>query len=91
MRLAIDVVSPESRSRARETKPVESGRHLLGRRVEDHDWRAVVCVFERASWTSVRTPRPGIFRARMPVGGLAGVDLVLRAITRRRRAAEPEA
>ncbi|MGW4360729.1 Uma2 family endonuclease [Streptomyces californicus] len=92
VRLAIEVVSPESRSRDRETKPVKYARAAIPHywRVENHDGRAVVYVFEREPATGTYTST-GIFHDRMKVSVPFAVDLDLTAITPRRRAAEPEA
>lgn len=92
VRLAIEVVSPESPSRDRETKPVKYARAAIPHywRVENHDGRAVVYVFEREPATGTYTST-GIFHDRMKVSVPFAVDLDLTAITPRRRAAEPEA
>ncbi|WP_032764363.1 Uma2 family endonuclease [Streptomyces sp. CNS654] len=92
VRLAIEVVSPESRSRDRETKPVKYARATIPHywRVENHDGRAVVYVFEREPATGAYTST-GIFHDRMKVSVPFPVDLDLTAITARRsRAADPQ-
>ncbi|MFJ8749659.1 Uma2 family endonuclease [Streptomyces sp. NPDC102441] len=90
VRLAIEVVSPESRSRDRETKPVKYARVRIPNlwRVENHDGRALVYVFELEPATGAYTST-GIFHDRMKVSVPFEVDLDLTAITPRRRAADP--
>ncbi|MEV0007401.1 Uma2 family endonuclease [Streptomyces sp. NPDC051840] len=89
VRLAIEVVSPESRSRDRETKPVKYARAKIPHfwRVENHDGRAVVYVFELEPATGAYTST-GIFHDRMKVSVPFDIDLDLTAITARRRGAE---
>ncbi|MFE7463988.1 Uma2 family endonuclease [Streptomyces sp. NPDC057499] len=87
--LAIEVASPESLTRDRETKPVKYARARIPHywRVENHDDRAVVYVFELEPSTGAYTST-GIFHDRMKVSVPFPVDLDLTAITARRRAAE---
>ncbi|MFJ2898138.1 Uma2 family endonuclease [Streptomyces sp. NPDC087218] len=89
--LAIEVVSEESVTRDRETKPVKYARAKIPHywRVENHDDRAVVHVFELEPSTGAYTST-GIFHDRMKVSVPFPVDLDLTAITARRRAAEPQ-
>ncbi|MET9658987.1 Uma2 family endonuclease [Streptomyces sp. NPDC006510] len=89
--LAIEVVSEESVTRDRETKPVKYARAKIPHywRVENHDDRAVVYVFELEPSTGVYTST-GIFHDRMKVSVPFPVDLDLTAITARRRAADPQ-
>ncbi|MEU9417741.1 Uma2 family endonuclease [Streptomyces sp. NPDC051000] len=87
--LAIEVVSPESVDRDRETKPLKYARAGIPHywRVENKDGRAVVYVFERepAGGGYVAT---GIFHDRLKVSVPFPVDLDLTAITAKR--ARPE-
>ncbi|MGW6585279.1 Uma2 family endonuclease [Streptomyces globisporus] len=90
--LVVEVVSEDSLSRDRETKPVQYARATIPHywRVENHDGRAVVYVFEREPATGAYTST-GIFRDRTKVSVPFTVDLDLTAITARRsRAADPE-
>ncbi|MFJ6510753.1 Uma2 family endonuclease [Streptomyces sp. NPDC091406] len=90
--LAVEVVSDDSLTRDRETKPVKYARATIPHywRVENHDGRAVVYVFEREPATGAYTST-GIFHDRMKVSVPFTVDLDLTAITARRgRAADPE-
>lgn len=89
--LAVEVVSDESLTRDRETKPVKYARARIPHywRVENQDGRAVVYVFELEPSTSAYTST-GIFHDRMKVSVPFPVDLDLTAITARRRAAAPE-
>ncbi|MFD8822809.1 Uma2 family endonuclease [Streptomyces sp. NPDC059605] len=89
--LAIEVVSEESVTRDRETKPVKYARARIPHywRVENHDDRAVVYVFELEPSTGAYTST-GIFHDRMKVSVPFPVDLDLTAITAHRRAAEPQ-
>ncbi|MFD9423759.1 MULTISPECIES: Uma2 family endonuclease [unclassified Streptomyces] len=89
VRLAIEVVSPESRSRDRETKPVKYARATIPHywRVENQDGRAVVYVFEREPATGAYTST-GIFHDRMKVSVPFPIDLDLTAITPRHRAGD---
>ncbi|MFF9568345.1 Uma2 family endonuclease [Streptomyces sp. NPDC014685] len=89
--LAVEVVSEESVTRDRETKPVKYARAKIPHywRVENHDDRAVVHVFELEPSTGAYTST-GIFHDRMKVSVPFPVDLDLTAITARRRAAEPQ-
>ncbi|MCA1217916.1 Uma2 family endonuclease [Streptomyces sp. 8L] len=79
--LAVEVVSPESLSRDRETKPVKYARATIQHywRVENHDGRAVVYVFEREPATGVYTST-GIFHDRLKASVPFPVDLDLTAI-----------
>ncbi|MFD6473302.1 Uma2 family endonuclease [Streptomyces anulatus] len=87
--LAIEVVSAETLTRDRETKPVKYARATIPHywRVENHDGRAVVYVFEREPATGAYTST-GIFHDRMKVSVPFPVNLDLTAITPRRRAAD---
>ncbi|MGW1316993.1 Uma2 family endonuclease [Streptomyces sp. NPDC002426] len=89
--LAIEVVSDESVTRDRETKPVKYARAKIPHywRVENQDGRAVVYVFELEPATGAYTST-GIFHDRMKVSAPFTVDLDLTAIVSRRRAAKPE-
>lgn len=88
--LAVEVVSPESRSRDRETKPLKYARAGI-----PHYWRvendgtgsAIVHAFELEPTTSAYVCT-GIFHDRMKVPAPFTVDLDLTAITPRRRAPE---
>ncbi|MFD7429366.1 Uma2 family endonuclease [Streptomyces sp. NPDC059818] len=86
--LAVEVVSEESVTRDRETKPVKYARVKIPHfwRVENHDGRAVVHVFELEPATGAYTST-GIFHDRMKVSVPFPVDLDLTAITPRRRGA----
>ncbi|MCX5073949.1 Uma2 family endonuclease [Streptomyces sp. NPDC060334] len=83
--LAIEVVSPESVDRDRETKPLKYARAGIPHywRVENKDGRAVVYVFERepAGGGYVAT---GIFHDRLKVSVPFSIDLDLTAITAKR-------
>ncbi len=87
--LTVEVVSEDSVTRDRETKPVKYARATIPHywRVENHDGRAVVYVFEREPATGAYTST-GIFHDRMKVSVPFTVDLDLTAITARRRAAD---
>ncbi|MEU5659345.1 Uma2 family endonuclease [Streptomyces sp. NPDC047737] len=89
--LAIEVVSDESVTRDRETKPVKYARAKIPHywRVENQDGRAVVYVFELEPATGAYTST-GIFHDRMKVSTPFTIDLDLPAIVSRRRAAKPE-
>ncbi|WP_406515317.1 Uma2 family endonuclease [Streptomyces sp. NBC_00873] len=89
--LAVEVVSDESVTRDRETKPVKYARAKIPHfwRVEDQDGRTVVYVFELEPATGAYTST-GIFHDRMKVSVPFPVDLDLTAITPRRRAADAE-
>lgn len=91
MLLAIEVVSDESVTRDRETKPVKYARARIPHywRVENQDGAAVVYVFELEPATGAYTST-GIFHDRMKVSTPFTVDLDLTAIVSRRRAAKPE-
>ncbi|MFH8756516.1 Uma2 family endonuclease [Streptomyces atroolivaceus] len=88
--LAIEVVSDESVTRDRETKPVKYARARIPHywRVENQDGRAVVYVFELEPATGAYTST-GIFHDRMKVSTPFPVDLGLTAIVSRRRPADP--
>ncbi|MEU9301645.1 Uma2 family endonuclease [Streptomyces sp. NPDC048269] len=83
--LAIEVVSPESVSRDRETKPLKYARAGIPHywRVENKDGRAVVYVFEREPSTGAYTST-GIFHDRLKVSVPFPIDLDLTAITPKR-------
>ncbi|WP_392899606.1 Uma2 family endonuclease [Streptomyces sp. LN699] len=87
--LAIEVVSPESVDRDRETKPLKYARAGIPHywRVENKDGRAVVYVFERepAGGGYVAT---GIFHDRLKASVPFPIDLDLTAVTAKR--ARPE-
>lgn len=89
--LAIEVVSDESVTRDRETKPVKYARAKIPHywRVENQDGRAVVYVFELEPATGAYTST-GIFHDRMKVSAPFTVDLDLTPIVSRRRAADPQ-
>ncbi|MCX5397601.1 Uma2 family endonuclease [Streptomyces sp. NBC_00102] len=91
VRPAIEIVSAESLSRDRETKPVKYARARIPHfwRVENQDGRAVVYVFEREPATGAYTST-AIFHDRLKVSVPFPIDLDLDAITAPRRAAEPE-
>ncbi|MBT2476795.1 Uma2 family endonuclease [Streptomyces sp. ISL-94] len=85
--LAVEVTSPESVTRDRETKPVKYARAGIPHywRVENQDGRAVVYVFEREPVTGTYVAS-GIFHNRLKVDVPFPVDLDLTTImpTRRR-------
>ncbi|MER5721427.1 Uma2 family endonuclease [Streptomyces sp. NPDC047804] len=87
--LAVEVVSDESVTRDRETKPVKYARARIPHywRVENKDGRAVVYVFELEPATGAYTST-GIFHDRMKVSTPFPVDLDLTAIVSRRRATD---
>ncbi|MBT2468417.1 Uma2 family endonuclease [Streptomyces sp. ISL-66] len=87
--LAIEVVSPESVSRDRETKPLKYARAGIPHfwRVENKDGRAVVYVFEREPATGAYTST-GIFHDRLKVSVPFPIDLDLTEITPKRRRPE---
>ncbi|WP_327172152.1 Uma2 family endonuclease [Streptomyces sp. NBC_00656] len=89
--LAIEVVSDDSVTRDRETKPVKYARAKIPHywRVENQDGRAVVYAFELEPATAAYTST-GIFHDRMKVSSPFPVDLDLTAIVSRRRAADPQ-
>ncbi|MET8678092.1 Uma2 family endonuclease [Streptomyces sp. NPDC004647] len=84
--LALEVVSPDSRSRDRESKPLKYARAGIPHywRVENDSGRAVVYVFELEPATGAYTAT-GIFRDRLKVSVPYTLDLDLTAITPRRR------
>ncbi|MFJ9338436.1 Uma2 family endonuclease [Streptomyces sp. NPDC101733] len=81
VRLAIEVVAPESLTRDRETKPIKYARAKIPHywRVENRDGRAVVYVFEREPATGSYTST-GIFHDRLKVSVPFTVDLDLTEI-----------
>ncbi|MFF0060032.1 Uma2 family endonuclease [Streptomyces sp. NPDC005279] len=88
--LAIEVVSTDSVTRDRETKPVKYARAKIPHywRVEDNEGQAVVYVFELEPATGAYTST-GIFHDRMKVSVPFPVDLDLTQIKpRRNRTAE---
>ncbi|NEC93269.1 Uma2 family endonuclease, partial [Streptomyces sp. SID12501] len=89
VRLAIEVVSPESVSRDRETKPLKYARAgiLHFWRVENKDGRAVVYVYELDPATQ-KYVATGIFHDRLKVSVPFPVDLDLTAITPKRNRPE---
>lgn len=89
--LVIEVAADETLTRDRETKPVTYARATIPHywRVENHDGRAVVYVFEREPATGAYTST-GIFHDRMKVSVPFPVDLDLTALMFRRPAADPE-
>lgn len=91
VQLAIEVVSDESVTRDRETKPVKYARAKIPHfwRVESHDDRVVVYVFELEPSTGAYTST-GIFHDRMKVSVPFPVNLDLTAITPHHRAADPQ-
>ncbi|MFJ4014096.1 Uma2 family endonuclease [Streptomyces sp. NPDC090026] len=88
--LAVEVVSPESVTRDRETKPLKYARAGIRHywRVEMQEDRPVVYVFEREPGTGVYAPA-GIFRERLKTDAPFPVDLDLTAITVKRGGARP--
>lgn len=87
--LAVEVVSPESVDRDRETKPVKYARAGIPHywRVENTDGRAVVYVFEREP-VGGGYVASGIFHDRLKVSVPFPIDLDLTAITAKRRRPE---
>ncbi|MGP3687834.1 Uma2 family endonuclease [Streptomyces sp. IBSNAI002] len=83
--LAIEVVSPESIDRDRETKPVKYARAGIQHywRVENKDGVAVVYVFEREPVSRTFAPA-GIFHDRLKVSVPFPIDLHLTGITAKR-------
>lgn len=83
--LAIEVVSPESVSRDRETKPLKYSRAKIQHywRVENENGKAVVHAFELEPTTGAYVS-VGIFRERMKVDAPFPADLDLTAIKARR-------
>lgn len=83
--LAIEVVSPESVGRDRETKPLKYARAGITHywRVENNQGRAVVYVFELEPATG-QYVATGIFHDRMKVSAPFPVDLDLTEITPKR-------
>ncbi|MCX4628228.1 MULTISPECIES: Uma2 family endonuclease [unclassified Streptomyces] len=89
VRLAIEVVSPESVGRDRETKPIKYARAKIPHfwRVENKEGRAVVYVYELDPATKAYVAT-GIFHDRLKVSVPFPIDLDLTAITPKRRRAE---
>ncbi|MFI8350778.1 Uma2 family endonuclease [Streptomyces sp. NPDC085596] len=87
--LAIEVMSEESVSRDRETKPMKYARAKIPHfwRVENERGRAVIHAFELEPTTGTYTS-VGIFRDRMKVEAPFAVDLDLTRIKTRRDTAE---
>lgn len=87
--LVIEVVSPDSASRDRETKPMKYARAKIPHfwRVENERGRAVIHAFELEPTTGTYTS-VGIFRERMKVEAPFPVDLDLTRIKTRRDTAE---
>ncbi|CAL9533422.1 hypothetical protein SUDANB43_04063 [Streptomyces sp. enrichment culture] len=87
--LAVEVVSPESVSRDRETKPLKYARAGIAHywRVENEKGLAVVHAFELDPTTGAYTS-VGIFRERMKTSAPFPVDLDLTAIKPRRAGEE---
>ncbi len=87
--LAIEVVSPESIDRDRETKPVKYARAGIPHywRVENKDGRAVVYVCEREPVTGSYVAA-GIFHDRLKVSDPFPIDLDLTGIMPKRRRPE---
>ncbi|MFF3555804.1 Uma2 family endonuclease [Streptomyces tsukubensis] len=83
--IAVEVVSLDSISRDRETKPLKYARAGIPHywRVEDNDGRTVVHVFEREPATGQYVPT-GIFHDRLKVSVPFPIDLDLTEITPRR-------
>lgn len=84
MILAVEVVSEESLSRDRETKPMKYARAKIPHywRVEDEQGRAVVHAFELEPTTGTYTST-GIFREHMKVDAPFSADLDLTGIRTR--------
>lgn len=89
VRLAIEVVSPESVERDRETKPAKYARAKIPHfwRVENKEGRAVVYVYELDPATKAYVAT-GIFHDRLKVSVPFPIDLDLTQITPKRRAVE---
>ncbi len=89
VRLAIEVVSPDSEARDRSSKPLKYARAKIPHfwRVEDHDGRAVVYVYELEPATGVYVAT-GIFHDRLKVSVPFPIDLDLTTITPKRRRPE---
>lgn len=86
VQLAIEVVSPESVDRDRETKPIKYARARIPHfwRVENKDGRAVVYVYELDPATKAYVAT-GIFHDRLKVPVPFPIDLDLNEIMPRRR------
>ncbi|GHI88055.1 Uma2 family endonuclease [Streptomyces xanthophaeus] len=86
VRLAIEVVSPESVARDREAKPVKYARAMIPHfwRVENKEGRAVVYVYELEPATKVYVAT-GIFHDRLKVSVPFPIDLDLTQIMPARR------
>ncbi|MFJ5552667.1 Uma2 family endonuclease [Streptomyces sp. NPDC093225] len=91
VRLAVEVVSPESVGRDRDTKPVKYARAGIPhfRRVESAEGRAVVYVYELDPATGAYVAT-GIFHDRLKVPVPFPIDLDLTAIVLRRGGADAE-
>ena len=89
--LAVEVVSTDTMTRDRETKPVKYARAKIPHfwRVEDNEGQAVVHVFELEPTTGAYTST-GIFHDRMKVSVPFPVDLDLTQIRPRRNKAAEE-
>lgn len=89
VRLAIEVVSPESVARDSETKPIKYARALIPHfwRVENTEGRAVVYVYELDPATKVYVAT-GIFHDRLKVSVPFPIDLDLTQIMPGRRSAQ---
>ncbi|WP_327361938.1 Uma2 family endonuclease [Streptomyces sp. NBC_01296] len=89
VRLAIEVVSPESVGRDRETKPIKYAHAKIPHfwRVENKEGRAVVYVYELDPATEAYVAT-GIFHDRLKVSVPFPMDLDLAAITPKRRSGE---
>ncbi|MBT2445976.1 Uma2 family endonuclease [Streptomyces sp. ISL-43] len=89
VRLAIEVMSPESIARDRDTKPIKYARVKIPHfwRVENKDGRAVVYVYELDPTTGAYVAA-GIFHDRLKVSVPFPIDLDLTEITAKRRRAE---
>ncbi|MEV5005771.1 Uma2 family endonuclease [Streptomyces sp. NPDC055692] len=83
--LAVEVVSEDSVSRNRETKPLKYARAKIPHywRVENENGRAAVHVFELEPTTTGSYTSVGIFRGRMKVDAPFSVDLDLTEIRTR--------
>ncbi len=89
VRLAIEVVSPESVERDRETKPLKYARAKIPHfwRVENKDGRAVAYVYELDPATKAYVAT-GIFHERLKTSVPFPIDLDLTEITPKRRRPE---
>ncbi|WP_107048209.1 Uma2 family endonuclease [Streptomyces sp. NRRL F-2747] len=89
VRLAIEIVSPESVDHDRETKPIKYARAKIPHfwRVENKEGRAVVYVYELDPATKVYVAT-GIFHDRLKVSVPFPMDLDLTALNTKHRRAE---